>query len=286
MKLNPPPLETPIDVGSSQIAWPWKMWLQTLYTNIRTTITSVSGTGNIASSGGNTPVISFTGTLPIVNGGTNGTATPTAGGVTYGTGSALAYSAAGTTGQLLTSAGTGAPAWETLSAGDGISITNTAGTITISDTLNSAHIEAYDLSASIALSATPILLTPASTSSGAVGITYNSTTGVFTFANAGGYSLSLVLSAVASAAGQFLYLYQETWNGSAWVPNANSGKYLQLLNNQVTQIVATQAIYRAAGSQVRYWIYSNSNKVTLQTFTLPGIVPVVYTPAIRIQYAS
>lgn len=52
-----------------------------------------------------------TGTLPIANGGTNSTATPTSGGVGYGTGTAHAYSAAGTSGQFLISGGTGSPTW-------------------------------------------------------------------------------------------------------------------------------------------------------------------------------
>lgn len=80
-----------------------------------------------------------TGTLPIANGGTNSTATPTAGGVGYGTGSAHAYttagsaggvlysagsgapafSAAGTSGQVLTSAGSSAPTWSTLNGAPG-----------------------------------------------------------------------------------------------------------------------------------------------------------------------
>lgn len=55
-----------------------------------------------------------TGTLPIANGGTNSTATPTAGGIGYGTGTAHAYTTAGTTGQVLTSAGASAPTWSTL----------------------------------------------------------------------------------------------------------------------------------------------------------------------------
>jgi hypothetical protein len=54
------------------------------------------------------------GTLPIANGGTNSTATPTNGGVTYGTGSAQAYTAAGTSGQALVSNGATAPTWTTL----------------------------------------------------------------------------------------------------------------------------------------------------------------------------
>ena len=58
-----------------------------------------------------------TGTLPIANGGTNSTATPTAGGAVYGTGTAFAFTVAGTEGQVLTSAGAGAPVWSGISGG-------------------------------------------------------------------------------------------------------------------------------------------------------------------------
>jgi hypothetical protein len=53
------------------------------------------------------------GQVAIANGGTNGTATPTAGGVAYGSGTAYAFTAAGTSGQVLTSAGSGTPTWST-----------------------------------------------------------------------------------------------------------------------------------------------------------------------------
>ena len=53
------------------------------------------------------------GTLAIARGGTNSTATPTAGGVGYGTSTAHAYTAAGTSGQVLRSAGASAPTWST-----------------------------------------------------------------------------------------------------------------------------------------------------------------------------
>lgn len=52
-----------------------------------------------------------TGTLPIANGGTNATTTPTSGAVAYGTGTAYSFSAAGTSGQFLISGGTGSPTW-------------------------------------------------------------------------------------------------------------------------------------------------------------------------------
>jgi hypothetical protein len=58
-----------------------------------------------------------TGTLPIANGGTNSTATPTAGGAGYGTGTSHAYTAAGTAGQVLTSNGASAPTWSGISGG-------------------------------------------------------------------------------------------------------------------------------------------------------------------------
>jgi hypothetical protein len=105
------------------------------------------------------------GTLPIANGGTNGTATPTAGTIAYGTGTAYAFNTAGTSGQPLLSGGAGVPTFgtlgvaaggtgltstpangaldigngtgftrATLTAGSGVSISNGSGSITISAT--------------------------------------------------------------------------------------------------------------------------------------------------------
>jgi hypothetical protein len=69
-----------------------------------------------------------TGTLPIANGGTNTTTTPTDGGVAYGTGSAYAFSTAGTSGYALISQGTGsAPTWQQ------VTDSNTVSTIVARD---------------------------------------------------------------------------------------------------------------------------------------------------------
>ena len=65
-------------------------------------------------------------TLAVASGGTNSTATPTAGGIGYGTGTAHAYTAAGTSGQVLTSAGVGAPTWTTPTTGTVTSVSGTA----------------------------------------------------------------------------------------------------------------------------------------------------------------
>lgn len=72
---------------------------------------TVAGTsGQILTSAG-AGVPAWITTVPIANGGTNSTATPTAGGAVYGTGTAYAITAAGTAGQVLTSNGASAPTW-------------------------------------------------------------------------------------------------------------------------------------------------------------------------------
>jgi hypothetical protein len=58
-----------------------------------------------------------TGTLPIANGGTNATTTPTAGGAAYGTGTAYAFTSAGTAGQVLISNGASAPTFGSVAGG-------------------------------------------------------------------------------------------------------------------------------------------------------------------------
>jgi hypothetical protein len=80
-------------------------------------------TPNTATSG----AITLAGTLAIANGGTNSTATPTAGAVTYGNGTAHAFTAAGTTGQSLVSQGSGTPIWGS-SIVSGTAVASTSGT--------------------------------------------------------------------------------------------------------------------------------------------------------------
>ena len=84
------------------------------------TVQGITLSGNVTSTGsltlsGSLSAVNLTSqvsnTLPIANGGTNTTTTPTAGGVAYGTGTAYAFTAAGTLGYVLTSNGSGAPTW-------------------------------------------------------------------------------------------------------------------------------------------------------------------------------
>jgi len=71
---------------------------------------------NLNTSGQASLTTGVSGTLPIANGGTNSTATPTAGAIIYGTGTAHGVTAAGTSGQYLKSAGAGTPVWACVSA--------------------------------------------------------------------------------------------------------------------------------------------------------------------------
>ena len=158
--------------------------------------------------------------------------------------------------------------------------------ITWGEVINQPRIEAFDSSASIAITATPALLNPTSQLN-ARGIDYDPATGAFTFFDAGCYTLALAINAKASASNQFVYIYAENSfdGGTTWSVNANSGKFYELTNANTVQIVYAQTESRTAGQKVRYQIYSNSNKVTLITQTLPGSVGAI-VPAIRIQYTS
>ena len=79
---------------------------------------NLSQLGNTINSSGQVSLTAgVTGTLPVANGGTNSTATPTNGGVGYGTGTAHAYTAAGTSGYILQSTGAAAPVWAAPSGG-------------------------------------------------------------------------------------------------------------------------------------------------------------------------
>jgi hypothetical protein len=130
-----------------------------LYADTTTTLAKLAdvATGNVLISGGVSTAPAWgkvdlasavSGTLPIANGGTNSTATPTAGGIAYGTGTAYAVNSAGTLGQYLTSGAAGAPTWTTLPANvASISFgttgltpsTATTGAVTVSGTLAVAN---------------------------------------------------------------------------------------------------------------------------------------------------
>ena len=78
------------------------------------------GTTGLTPAAATTGTITLAGTLGIANGGTNGSATPTAYGVAYGDGTAYAFTAAGTAKQVLIANTSAAPTWSTLTTGSSI----------------------------------------------------------------------------------------------------------------------------------------------------------------------
>ncbi len=102
-----------------------------LYANTTTTLAKLPdvATGNALISGGVSTAPAWgkigltthvSGVLPIANGGTNGSATPTTYGVAYGTGTTYAFTAAGTAKQVLIANTSAAPTWSTLTTGTSI----------------------------------------------------------------------------------------------------------------------------------------------------------------------
>jgi hypothetical protein len=81
------------------------------------TPSNVSWSTNTLDYAGSITSATWNGNAVAINrGGTNGTATPTAGAVAYGSGTAYAFTAAGTSGQVLQSNGSSAPSWVTSTA--------------------------------------------------------------------------------------------------------------------------------------------------------------------------
>jgi len=104
----------------------------------------VTAIGNATNAANGLAALNASGLLAIAQGGTNSSATPTAGGVSYGTGTAVAYTAAGTAGQVLQSNGSSPPTWESLASGvstitfgsTGLTpSTATSGAVTVAGTL-------------------------------------------------------------------------------------------------------------------------------------------------------
>lgn len=111
-----------------------------LSTGVTGTLPAANGGTGIATPGSAGNFLQSTGstwtsatTLGIANGGTNGSATPTAGALAYGTGTAFAFTSAGTAGQVLQSNGASAPSWTSvgLSGLGGMQVFTTSGTFTI-----------------------------------------------------------------------------------------------------------------------------------------------------------
>jgi len=110
----------------------------------------------------------LTGVVPIANGGTNSTATPTAGGAGYGTGTAHAYTAAGTSGQSLISAGASAPAFGNLGTSAGGTGLSGATPFTANGVVYASSTSALATGSGLTFDGTNFLTTGSATATGFV----------------------------------------------------------------------------------------------------------------------
>jgi hypothetical protein len=238
-----PAPRVPITVGDTGIVSPqWFRWFNNLY--------ALTGAG--------------VGITPISNGGTNGTATPTAGAVAYGTGTAYAFTAAGTSGQVLTSAGAGIPIWTTPTTGtvtsvsvvsaNGLAGTSSGGAtpaLTLSTTITGL-LKGNGTAISAATSGTDYAPATSGTSilygNGSGGFS-NVTVGTGLTFSAG--TLSASTSAPITKTADFTVGAGETWfinnkTGSTCTvtlptPSTNTGRQLNFKNTQAQTLVSASS---------------------------------------------
>jgi len=254
-----------------------------------TSLTSFSaGITGLTPSVPTTGDIVLNGTLNIGHGGTNGTATPTAGGVSYGTGSAYGFTGAGTTGQVLTSQGSSAPIWATVAgsgtvtsvnatAGTGISVSGgpitTSGTLTITNTAPDQTV-VLNNGTGINVTGTYPNFTISSTSSGG---TVTNVTGTAPVNVANGTTTPVISMNVANATTNG-YLTSADWNtfnnksstnGTVTNVSANGSSPLSVTNGttapviNITQANATTAGYLSSAD----WNTFNNKSSTNGTVT-------------------
>jgi hypothetical protein len=140
-------ITTPIPQDKIGENFVWRDWFQKLSDKVFGTIASQDA-NNVNITGG--IINNLTSPLPITSGGTNSSATPTAGAVVYGTGTTYAFTPAGSVGKVLTSGGATIPTWTTPTTGtltsvsgigsvNGITLTGTvttSGSLTLGGTLS------------------------------------------------------------------------------------------------------------------------------------------------------
>ena len=208
--------------------------------NVAITGGSINGTsiGSTTASTGHFTSISLDSPLAIGYGGTNGTATPTAGSVAYGTGSAYGFTSAGTVGQYLQSTGTTAPTWSSISSGVGspayygLLVSTTNQTNGGSTTANI-----------VALDSSPLLSNGVSVVSG----------NKITFANAGQYEVIVELAFTNSTGSNPTI---QGWLSQNGTNIANSTQDVQFTggSGNVVLLVTSWIVNVSAGDYIQaYW---------------------------------
>ena len=148
----------------------------------------------------------------------------------------------------------------------------------------SNHINLVVTSSGIVLPTTPTIFQPSGTVTNS-GITYDSSTGIWTFLNGGSYSLTFMLDATASAANKTIYFYVDFDTGSGFVTQRYTARSRLLAFTTEEQTLFTSSNYFEAGTKLRFYLWSNSATVTLNSTDVPGTpAGTVTIPACRISW--
>lgn len=215
-----------------------------------------------------------TGTLPIANGGTNSTATATAGGVPYGTGTAYAFNSAGTSGQVLTSAGIGAPTWTTITSGITIAddtTTNATRYLTFTSATTGLISTANVASTKLAFNPSTGAFSPTSlTPTNALGVAYGGTgvanNAAMTVTGSGNFAYTRTLTGITNVTmpttGTLATLAGTETFTNKTLTNPTITAYLETAPAIVNSSTA-QTIALASGTVLSYTLTGNC------TFTMP-----------------
>ena len=148
----------------------------------------------------------------------------------------------------------------------------------------SNYIDVQTTTSGIVLPTTPTVIKPATTV-GSNGITYDSSTGIYTFTYGGTYSLTITLNAIASDANKTIYFYAEENTGSGWVIKRYSALSRLLVTTTEEQSLFSASVHFDVGAQTRHIIWASSNTITLNSTDVAGTTAGTVTiPALRVSW--
>ena len=240
-------------------------------------------------------------TVPIASGGTNATATPTAGAIAYGTGTAYAFTSVGTAGYVLQSNGASAPSWVAVStpnngtltlavAGTGLSgsqtfTANQASNVTFTVTSNATNantastIVARDASGNF--SAGTITATLSGNASTATSATSATTATTATTANAlnTGNNYQINSLGVGTAASGTAGEIRATNNITAYYSDDRLKTRLGGIENALDKICQLEGFFYEANQTAQDLGYEPVREVGVSAQQVQAVLPEVVVPA-------
>lgn len=212
---------------------------------------AISASGNIAlSPAGN---ITFTGTLPVANGGTNSSTALNNNRIIVSSSGSIVEASALTSGQLLIGSTSAAPVAATLTAGNGIVITNGAGSITVANEPTITQVTGT--STLTTTSTTDVAMSTPLTATPGAGDYLINFTGLVSNTNSGKATIvSIYVNGTKIAV-------SEIWGASG----ASNDKVTVATNAYVTGIGAGQVV------EIRWRVESNTSTITNRTLILQRV---------------